>query len=91
MPPISAWLELDGRPTNHVMRFHRIAPMPGHDDVEVMTSWSTIPFAIVAATSIETKAPAKLSTAALATAVRGSRSARTRSWRSSWPCRGTRS
>ena len=37
----------------------------------VITSWSTMPFAIVAATSIETKAPAKLSTAALATAARG--------------------
>ena len=26
MPPISAWLELEGSPTNQVMRFHVIAP-----------------------------------------------------------------
>ena len=26
MPPIRAWLELDGSPTNQVMRFHVIAP-----------------------------------------------------------------
>jgi hypothetical protein len=26
MPPMRAWLELDGRPRNHVMRFHVIAP-----------------------------------------------------------------
>ena len=37
----------------------------------MIASWSTIPFAIVAATAIETNAPAKLSTAALATAARG--------------------
>ena len=76
MPPISAWLELDGSPTNQVMRFHVIAPTrPASTMSSVIASWSTIPFAIVAATAIETKAPAKLSTAALATARRG-RSAR---------------
>jgi hypothetical protein len=37
----------------------------------VIAFWSTMPFAIVAATAIETNAPAKLSTAALATAMRG--------------------
>ena len=26
MPPISAWLELDGSPRNHVIRFQVIAP-----------------------------------------------------------------
>ena len=72
MPPISAWLELDGRPTNQVMRFHVIAPTrPARTMSSVIASWSTIPFAIVAATLIETKAPAKLSIAALATAFRG--------------------
>src|SRR5262249_54146844 len=25
-PPSSAWVELDGRPSHHVVRFHRIAP-----------------------------------------------------------------
>ena len=72
IPPISAWLELDGRPTNQVMRFHVIAPTrPARTMFSVMASWSTIPFAIVAATLIETNAPAKLSTDALATAIRG--------------------
>ena len=72
MPPIRAWLELDGSPTNQVMRFHVIAPTrPAMTISSVIASWSTIPFAIVAATAIETNAPAKLSTAALATAARG--------------------
>ena len=74
MPPISAWLELDGSPTNQVMRFHVIAPTrPAMTRLSVITSGSTIPFAIVAATWIETKAPAKFSTAELATAIRGLR------------------
>ena len=72
MPPIRAWLELEGNPTNQVMRFHVIAPTsPARTMFSVIASWSTIPFAIVAATAIETNAPAKLSTAALATAARG--------------------
>ena len=34
-PPMSAWLELDGRPRYQVIRFHVIAPTrPGEDDVE---------------------------------------------------------
>ena len=92
MPPIRAWLELDGRPTNQVMRFHVIAPTrPAITTSSVITSWSTIPLAIVAATATETNAPAKFSTAALATARRGESAPSRRSSRSSSRCRGTRS
>jgi hypothetical protein len=74
MPPISAWLELDGRPKYHVIRFQVIAPTsPARMIFSVMTSWSTMPFAIVAATANETKAPRKFRTAALRTANRGER------------------
>ncbi len=93
MPPISAWLELEGSPTNQVTRFQVIAPTsPARMTFSVIASWSTIPFAIVAATSKDTKAPAKFRTAAMTTAGRGPRRARRHAtWRSSSPCRGTRS
>ncbi len=72
MPPISAWLELDGMPRYQVMRFQVIAPTsPASTTSSVITSASTMPFATVAATSSETNAPAKLRTAAIATATRG--------------------
>ncbi len=71
---MSAWLELEGSPRYHVIRFQVIAPVsPARTMSSVITSGSTIPFAIVAATAIETNAPAKLSTAAIATAARGER------------------
>ena len=72
MPPISAWLELDGSPMNHVTRFHVIAPTsPARTTLSVIASGLTIPFAIVAATLSETNAPTKFMTAATRTAVRG--------------------
>jgi hypothetical protein len=72
MPPTRAWLELEGSPKNHVTRFQVIAPTrPASTISSVIASWSTMPFAIVAATSKETNAPAKLRTAAMATACRG--------------------
>ncbi len=72
MPPISAWLELDGSPRNQVTRFQLIAPTrPASTTLSVTASGSTMPVAIVAATAIETNAPAKFRTAASATAVRG--------------------
>ncbi len=72
IPPISAWLELEGSPMSHVMRFQVIAPTrPAMTISSVIASWSMMPFAIVAATATETNAPAKLRTAALATATRG--------------------
>ena len=65
MPPISAWLELEGRPRYHVIRFQVIAPTrPARTTSSVMTSGSTIPFAMVAATSNETNAPATFRIAA---------------------------
>ena len=71
-PPISAWLELDGRPRNQVMRFHVIAPTrPARMTLSVMASGFTMPFAIVAATANDANAPTKLRMAATRTAVRG--------------------
>ena len=72
MPPMSAWLELEGSPRYHVIRFHVIAPTrPARTTSSVIASAFTIPVATVAATLIETNAPRKLSTAALSTARRG--------------------
>ena len=69
---MSAWLELDGRPRNHVIRFHVIAPTrPARTTLSVIASGLTMPFAIVAATFSETKAPTKFMTAATMTATRG--------------------
>jgi hypothetical protein len=71
-PPINAWLELDGSPKYQVIRFQVIAPTrPASTTSRVIASGTTIPLAIVAATSSDTNAPAKLRTAELATAVRG--------------------
>ncbi len=71
-PPIRAWLELDGRPRNQVIRFHVMAPTsPARMTLSVITSGFTIPVAMVAATANETNAPAKLRIAARKTAVRG--------------------
>src|SRR5687768_17020773 len=71
-PPISAWLELEGSPRYHVTRFQVIAPTsPAMTTSSVITSGITMPFAIVAATSRETNAPATLSTAAESTAALG--------------------
>src|SRR5215203_1971227 len=72
MPPMSAWLELEGSPRYHVIRFHVIAPTrPASRTSREITSASTIPLATVAATFRETNAPAKLRTAELSTAARG--------------------
>src|SRR5215210_1768998 len=74
MPPIRAWLELEGRAKYQVTRFHVIAPTsPASTTSSVIDPGSTIPLATVAATLIETKAPRKFSTAALSTAARGVR------------------
>ena len=72
MPPMSAWLELDGSPRNHVIRFQVIAPTsPARTTLSVIASGLTMPFAIVAATFSETNAPTKFMTAATRTATRG--------------------
>ena len=71
-PPISAWLELEGNPRYHVTRFQVIAPTrPARRMSRVITSGSTIPLAMVAATLKEMNAPTKLRMAAMATAARG--------------------
>src|SRR5215218_3105323 len=71
-PPISACEELEGSPKYQVTRFQAIAPIrPAKTIVGVITSALTTSLATVAATSIETKAPAKLSTAAIAIATCG--------------------
>src|SRR3954469_1873647 len=71
-PPMSACDELDGSPKYHVTRFQKMAPMrPAKITVVVMRSASTMPLAIVAATSSEMKAPTKFRIAAIVTAVRG--------------------
>src|SRR3954454_14709013 len=71
-PPISAWLELVGRPRYQVVRFQAIAPIsPASTTRRVIPVGSTIPFATVAATFSDTNAPAKLSAAAKMTAILG--------------------
>ncbi len=71
-PPINAWLELDGRPMYQVMRFQAMAPTsPASTTLSVIAEGSTTPLATVAATLIETNAPAKLSAAEPRTARRG--------------------
>ena len=71
-PPISACEDEDGRPKYQVARFHAIAPIrPAKTIAGVMRSASTMPLAIVAATSSEMNAPAKFRTAARLTASRG--------------------
>ena len=52
IPPISAWLELDGSPRNQVIRFQRDRADEARRGrrSSVIASGSTIPFAIVAAT-----------------------------------------
>ena len=69
IPPMSAWLELDGRPKSQVTRFHVMAPTsPASTTLRSIASWSTMPVAIVAATSNDTNAPATLRIAAIRTA-----------------------
>ncbi len=71
-PPISAWLELDGRPIHHVTRFQMMAPSSAQSAVVMlMTFVSTIPFPIVEATAVPIRAPVRLKKAASAIACRG--------------------
>src|SRR3954470_22525096 len=71
-PPMSACELEDGRPKYQVARFHAIAPIrPANTICGVMTSASTMPDAIVAATASDRNAPTKFSDEAIATAARG--------------------
>src|SRR3954470_5621849 len=70
--PISACDELEGNPNHQVARFHMIAPInPAKTTVGVIASAFTIPFATVAATASDMKAPTKFRIAANVTATRG--------------------
>src|SRR3954471_14494150 len=71
-PPISACEDDEGSPNRHVARFQAMAPIrPANTIGGVMTSESTMPVAIVAATWSDMNAPTKFSVADIATAVRG--------------------
>src|SRR5689334_1450883 len=71
-PPIKAWLELEGSPNHHVVRFQRIAPNSAQISVcEVTTLTSTSPAAIVFATAVPASAPIKFVVAANTIASRG--------------------
>src|ERR671914_2911631 len=71
-PPISACELEDGRPKYHVARFQAIAPTsPAKTIGGVISSASTMPDAIVAATSSDRNAPTKFRVAAKLTATRG--------------------
>ncbi len=74
-PPNSACEELDGRPASQVTRFQTIAPMrPAKITCGRMPDFSSmIPPEIVLATWTDKKAPARLSTADIATAALGPR------------------
>ena len=71
-PPISACDELDGNPKYQVITFQAIAPSsPANTIGRVTTFWSTMPFAMVAATLMDRNAPTKLRTPHRVTAARG--------------------
>src|SRR5918999_2543825 len=71
-PPISACELEDGRPKYHVARLQAIAPTsPAKTIGGVISSASTMPDAIVAATSSDRNAPTKFRVAAKLTATRG--------------------
>jgi len=64
-PPISAWLELEGRPSRQVSRFQRIAPPRPHTSVTLVTQCaSTNPWPTVVATAVPASAPQRSVTAA---------------------------
>src|SRR5436190_1038796 len=72
VPPISACDDDDGSPSAQVARFQAIAPTSPAKTVSSVTEpASTMPLAIVAATSSDRNAPTKFSVADIATATRG--------------------
>ncbi len=79
-PPNRACELLDGRPSNQVARFQRMAPTRPAKMIAVpLTAWldslssSTMPPEMVLATAVETKAPTTFSTPEITTATRGLR------------------
>ena len=60
-PPISAWLELEGRPSHHVNRFQAIAARSAASSVVAETKWvSTRPWPIVLATAVPRQRPQQI-------------------------------
>src|SRR4051794_40269254 len=73
-PPIRAWDDDEGMLRYQVSTFQMIAPSsPAKTIWSVTMPWSTMPFAIVAATLTERNAPTKFRVAATPTATRGGR------------------
>src|SRR6266436_3831992 len=73
-PPMSAWLELEGKPNHHVVIFHANAATTAARTVGIVTALvSTRPLPIVDATAPPRSAPARLKKAAIALAWRGVR------------------
>ncbi len=73
-PPKSACEELEGMPKCQVAKFHTTAPMSvASTTCRVTRSVFTSPSPTVLATLVETKAPRRLSPAAMSTATRGDR------------------
>ena len=71
-PPISACVELDGRPSRQVNRFQTIAPNRAASTVcSVARFVLMIPSATVFATAVVTNAPARFAPAEMSTAERG--------------------
>src|SRR3982751_4126589 len=71
-PPISAWLELLGKPAYHVIKFQIIAPASAQISTScVATAGSINPDEIVVATALPHSAPNKFVHAAISTACRG--------------------
>src|SRR6185312_16905630 len=71
-PPMRACDELEGSPSSHVSRFHKIAPTsPAKITAGVILVSSTNPLEIVLATWTDKNAPTRLRTPASRTAVRG--------------------
>ena len=73
-PPISAWLELEGRPSHQVKRFQMMAASSAASTVVIVTAEaSTSPPLMVFATAVPTSAPIRFQNAAHMTAARGLR------------------
>src|SRR5205823_13781535 len=71
-PPMSAWLELEGKPNHHLVIFQANAAMTAASTVAIVTTLvSTRPLPIVAATAPPRSAPVRLKNAAIAMAWRG--------------------
>src|SRR3954470_4655060 len=71
-PPMSAWLELEGKPIHQVKRFQTMAPSSAHITVFKVMKWlSTKSLPIVLATAVKARAPRRLKTVARAMAWRG--------------------